>query len=97
MNIVITFTQPLTTKAADCFMVLLSDEVDGWGGFRGKKIAGLSANPIDEGSERLHLNIDYDGPHEGEEEIIDGLRDTLHFPGEPWGIGRARVQRLGRP
>jgi hypothetical protein len=97
MNLVISFTGPLTPTMARCFMEMLSEEIASWGGFRGKKIAGLAANPIDEGAARLHLNIDYAGPPEGEEEIIDGLRDTLSAPGEPWGVAAARVQRVGRP
>lgn len=97
MNLVIRFTKPISQKAANCFMVLLAEEIDGWGGFRGKKIAGVSANPTDDGDERLHLNIDYNGPPEGEEEIIDGLRDTVSVPGEVWGIGTARVRVVGRP
>lgn len=97
MNLVVRFNKPISQKAADCFMVLLAEEVDRWGGFRGKKIAGISANPTDDRADRLHLNIDYSGPPEGDEDIIDGLRDTLHAPGEPWGLGVARVVSVGRP
>jgi len=97
MNLVVRFTKPISGQAAQCFALLLAEEVDGWGGFRGKPITGIAINPFEDGDERLHLNIKYGGPPEGEEEIIDGLRDTLCAPREPWGIGAARVRVVGRP
>lgn len=94
MNIVVAFDQPISKIGAEAFLMLLREEIDGWGGFRGRRIEGVSMNKIARGArgDWLYLRLAYDGISAGQDEVLEGLDQVV----AGWGVGAARVRVVKR-
>lgn len=96
MQLTVRFDEPITTEAAGAAQMLIRQEVNRWGGFRGKAISSVELRLLEfpEGSHGDVAVLQIEGPPaEADEELVEAFLHLLLRP-RPFGIGQARVDSI---